>query len=150
MRKYHWLIVSVLAIVLLVAVPVGVLWNGAMSFGLYVDHRYPIGMCADGTEAITGDFLFPLAWIVPLLMFPVAIWSGARAFRSIRRLFFVSAIVLSVVSGSLVGILSGTVAAIGVFLPLEMRRVCECKNDQLHMDGPRGRACDFVRARENT
>jgi hypothetical protein len=150
MQKGFWLALSMASTATFVAVPIGVLWNGAMSFGLRVDYGFPIGMCYDGSESITGDFLFFLVWLVPLNMFPVSLWSGIRAFRTNKLIFFGVGIGLSVMGGAISGLVGGTFVATQVFLPLEMQRVCECKENSNHYDFVRSVACDFVRKRKNT
>lgn len=150
MQKRSWLALSMVSTAVFVAVPIGVLWNGAILFGAVVDYGYPIGMCHDGSESIQGDSLFVLAWLVPLIMFPVSLWLGIRAFRTNKRILVGAGIVLSLLGGAIAGFAGGTLTASHVYLPLEMRRVCECREDGNLSDIARGRACDFVDKRKNT
>ncbi len=146
MQKRFWLALSMASTATFVAVPIGVFWNVAMSFSLRLDY-FQIGMCFDGSEMITGDSLFFLVWLVPLIMFPVSLWSGIRAFRTNKLIFLGVGIGLSVMGGAISGLVGGTVLATQVFLPLEMQRVCECKENR-HHDRARSAACDFVRKRK--
>ncbi len=144
MQKRSWLVLAMASTAVFVAVSIGVAWNGAMLFGAIVDYGYPIGMCHDGSESITGGSLSLLAWLVPLIMFPVSLWLGIRAFRTNRLRLAGAGIGLSLLGGVIAGLAGGTYAASRVFLPLEMQRVCECKEDSNLGSFDRSRACDFV------